>query len=468
MYITRKLRSSQILSSLVIMLSLSLFYACGEQDSGESFVYASEPEYGTSGRTDDIDYTEASAAGEMSFDDSFDEGSPSSNTQGQGSARSLTAGLWDDNVYPEHYQSYAETNASRDLSDLPVQRQIIKVVNREGAPLRGVDLVLTSGEVLTTLKSIDDGRALFAPGLDGDDQAEIIEISARLGDERTTVNFDRSELGGKPWVITLDQASSMNATKLEVALVIDATGSMSDEISFLKAEFAEMIRQIQRTYPHLEVRLALTHYRDQGDDYVTRSSDFTSDIEAFQNDLDEVIADGGGDFPEAMGEAMIEVMGLNWSQEANVSRLVFIAADAPPHSGRQERVDDAAIVARSLGARIFPIASSGVDTQAEWVMRQAAAFSLGQYIFLTDDSGFGDSHAEPHIPCYRVRLLQDQLKRVIENSVTGQETDMPSEDVIRSVGFDENGSCISLSESEEEPVEEQINQSTEAETPEGD
>ena len=143
-------------------------------------------------------------------------------------------------------------------------------------------------------------------------------------------------------------------------------------------------------------------------------------------------------------------MGLSWSADANTTRIVFIAADAPPHSDRQERVDDAAIVARSLGARIFPIASSGVDPSAEWVMRQAAAFTLGQYIFLTDDSGIGGSHAEPHIPCYNVRLLQDQLKRVIENAVTGQETDLPSEDVIRSVGFDEDGQCVGVAQPTDE------------------
>jgi hypothetical protein len=75
-------------------------------------------------------------------------------------------------------------------------------------------------------------------------------------------------------------------------------------------------------------------------------------------------------------------------------------------------------------------------------MRQMAAFTLGQYIFLTDDSGVGGGHAEPHIPCYEVRLLHTLMLRVIQSAVEGAWVGGDADEVIRSVGFNENGACV--------------------------
>jgi Mg-chelatase subunit ChlD len=434
-----------ILSSIFMF---SIMNGCGQEDQQvqpDTSEYA-DSEYDTStsgGHEGSLGEEYADSAGTGDVSDVSDEYDPSTETNNTlGTSRTLTAGLWDDNLYPNHYQSFAEESAIPALSDLPTHRQIIQVVNQEGAPIRGAELLITTGQASTSLKSIDDGRALFAPSLDGNNN--LVEVTARLGTLTVKEQFELNTEEDNPWVLTLADAMSTPATTLEVALVIDATGSMGDEINFLKAEFAELIRQIQRNHPMINIRLALTHYRDKGDDYVTRSLDFTSDLDHFQAELDEVFADGGGDFPEAMGEAMEEVMELNWSQEVNATRLVFIAADAPPQEGRQARVDRAALTARANGVRIFPIASSGVDTSAEWVMRQAAAFTLGQYIFLTDDSGVGGGHAEPHIPCYQVRLLQDQLLRVIESGIEGRWVEGDADEIIRSVGFNDLGECVGM------------------------
>ena len=433
------------------LFTFSLMSACGQgDDMGESTSVFYGEGSASAGESlgESLDTAEMGSMGEDPSSPPLDEGPDGA----LGSAHTLTAGMWDDNVYPEHYQSFAEESRDERLSDLPVHTQIIKIINQEGAPVRGAEVTISSGDETTTLKSIDDGRVLFAPELDGGEGT--IEITARLGDDQVNGAFELSATEHKPWVLTLADAASGAAETLEIALVIDATGSMGDEIEFLKAEFAALIERVQLDHPNLNIRLALTHYRDETDDYVTRSSDFTSDLAQFNAALQEVTADGGGDFPEAMGEAMEEVMTLEWSAEENATRLIFIVADAPPQSGRDARVDQAAITARALGARIFPVASSGVDIGAEWVMRQAAAFTLGQYIFLTDDSGVGNSHAEPHIPCYQVRLLQNQLLRVIKSGVSGERVEGEADEVIRSVGFDEAGECIGVTP--HKPSDEQL------------
>jgi hypothetical protein len=45
-------------------------------------------------------------------------------------------------------------------------------------------------------------------------------------------------------------------------------------------------------------------YRDDGDEYVVRSVPLTADVNAVRSMLMQQGADGGGDMPEAMDQAM--------------------------------------------------------------------------------------------------------------------------------------------------------------------
>ena len=41
----------------------------------------------------------------------------------------------------------------------------------------------------------------------------------------------------------------------------------------------------------------------------------------------------------------------------------------------------------------------------------------GTYVFLTDDSGVGDSHLEPIVGDYEVELLHDIIVRIISENI---------------------------------------------------
>ena len=56
----------------------------------------------------------------------------------------------------------------------------------------------------------------------------------------------------------------------------------------------------------------------------------------------------------------------------------------------------------------------------------------------------GGSHAEPHIPCYEVQHLKVLMRRVIESSLAGRWLEGTDEEIIRSVGFDEQGQCVGI------------------------
>jgi hypothetical protein len=228
---------------------------------------------------------------------------------------------------------------------------------------------------------------------------------------------------------------------LEVSLVIDTTGSMLDEIGYLQDEYIAITGAIAERFPAASQRWSLVLYRDEGDEYVTRSFDFTANASAFRDHLAEQTADGGGDFPEAPDQALAAMNALSWSDAPGAARLAFWVADAPHHAANAGALADEVRAARQKGIHIYPVASSGVDGLAELAMRHAAQLTGGRYIFLTDDSGVGGPHAEPTIPCYYVTKLDDALLRMVEIEMTGDYREPADDEILRTGGDPRNGAC---------------------------
>ena len=134
--------------------------------------------------------------------------------------------------------------------------------------------------------------------------------------------------------------------------------------------------------------------------------------------LNKEYADGGGDYEEAVEEALENsVFDHAWDEDS--IKLMFIVLDAPPHNTESARKSLAKTIekASEMGIRIIPVASSGVDKNTEFLLRALAMTTGGTYTFLTDHSGIGGSHIEPTIGEYQVEQLNDLLVRVIEEYI---------------------------------------------------
>lgn len=227
---------------------------------------------------------------------------------------------------------------------------------------------------------------------------------------------------------------------LDVALVIDATGSMGDEITYLKAELDSIASRVAAAYPEADTRWALVMYRDEGDEYVTRVLDFT-DVASMRASLAMQSAGGGGDYPEASHAALRDMTNLSFREGDDVARLAFWVADAPHHDSVVREWAEAVRTAAQLDVHVYPVASSGVDGLTELSMRSAAQLTGGRYLFLTDDSGVGGSHLEPTIPCYVVTRLVDAMLRMIDSEMSGSRIAPSSEAILRTSGEPVDGLC---------------------------
>ncbi|HLT37492.1 MAG TPA: vWA domain-containing protein, partial [Enhygromyxa sp.] len=326
----------------------------------------------------------------------------------------LTAGSFDDNLNPWVFDKFVDQVRSHpDLSQLASafagQRTVLRVQDAQGRPVANAKVEIDGKQLLTRT----DGRAVWVQGWDSGSQGQG-KATVSHGNSRKVVSIkDQVEQ-----LVTLTDAQGTLPTKLDIALVIDATGSMGDELEYLKVEIRSIAQAIHRAFPEVDQRFALVVYRDDGDQYVTRSFDFTADLQAFERKLGRQHAEGGGDYPEAMDAALADAGNLSW-REGNVARVSFLVADAPPHAEDMAATLTAADELRSIGVATYPVAASGVAQEAEMVMRAAALMSGGQYVFLTDDSGVGNAHEEPHIPCYAVEPLRDAMTRMIRSELAG-------------------------------------------------
>ena len=89
----------------------------------------------------------------------------------------------------------------------------------------------------------------------------------------------------------------------------------------------------------------------------------------------------------------------------------------------------------------MPVAASGVEESAQYVMRTMAALTQSRYIFLTDDSGVGNPHAEPDVACYVVSRLDQLIARVLAGLAEGRRIEPAQGEVIRVVGDYDRGRC---------------------------
>src|SRR5437773_9522942 len=103
--------------------------------------------------------------------------------------------------------------------------------------------------------------------------------------------------------------------RVEVAFVLDTTGSMGGLIDGAKLKIWSIARRIGEGRPRPDLRIALVGYRDLGDEYVTRVHDFSRNMDEVHERLMAFQANGGGDTPEHVSAAMgAAVQQLSWSQ----------------------------------------------------------------------------------------------------------------------------------------------------------
>lgn len=185
--------------------------------------------------------------------------------------------------------------------------------------------------------------------------------------------------------------------RIDVVFLLDATGSMGDEIDEVKAKIQEMISQIALGDPAPDVRFGIVAYRDRGDEYITAVYKLTRDIDEIADNLAQITADGGGDYPESLNEALhVAIHEVNWETGPAVTKLIFLIADAPPHLDYPDDYDyrEEYQMAAAQGIVVHAIGASGLDEEGERIFRELAAGTGGEFQWLAYETRYTDQDGE--------------------------------------------------------------------------
>jgi Mg-chelatase subunit ChlD len=346
----------------------------------------------------------------------------------------LTAGSLNDHANFDDYRDYLSEslqNATGELlPDFSIGQRVeifVRDAAGNGIPDARVTIQVDGidGPLLETATRAD-GRTFLATGLDAS-ETEASQFMLSIQGPNGATATQAVTLDQTPWEVTLPDADAKLPTRLDLALVIDTTGSMGDELEYLKAEIDGIAAAVRRRFPNVEQRFALVVYRDDHDAYVVQSRDFMTSVAQFQEELARHSAGGGGDYPEAMHVALETAGQLEWRDDA-AARVMFLVADAPPHTRHIGRTFEALKKLRSAGVAVYPLAGSGTRDQCEFLLRATAFMTGGQYLFLTDHSGVGNPHAKPHAPKYEVEPLDQLMVRLIASELAGRP--VPASEII--------------------------------------
>ena len=404
------------LTSIMLLAVGTVVTSCSTGDDGNYDGY-----YSLEGDISDESYAMSGEKGGASYGIGGDQ---SGNTQ----AGVVTAGEWND---LDHWAFWSALMAGQVFSDKSEywecytnHRVPIEVTDNSGNKLAGVPVKLVrtaDGKQTTLWEAVTDchGRAdcwlsLWQKSESVDASSLKIDVCGMLMDKQPIVcGWDSvGQLTMNKYVYEKDITIKQQA---DIAFVVDATGSMMDEINFLKSDLLDIISMVENVRPGMKIRTSALFYRDEGDEYVTRPSDFSDDVTTTAQFVSAQNADGGGDYPEAVHTA-IETMlqKLSWSETAR-TRIAFLILDAPAHHetdiirSLQNSIQECA----QRGIRVIPVAASGVDKNTEFMLRFFAVATGGTYVFLTNDSGVGYDHIQATVGDYEVEQLNNLIIRLI-------------------------------------------------------
>lgn len=133
--------------------------------------------------------------------------------------------------------------------------------------------------------------------------------------------------------------SGLRKVGLDVALVVDATGSMQNVIDALKQRLDDLTDTMQRLVPTARIGAVAFRDRDddkvataprQSEDFVVRWSDLTFNGKKVKTFLDGIVAEGGGDWEEAVKDGVdTAVKQLKWRPDAK--KVIILVGSSPPH-----------------------------------------------------------------------------------------------------------------------------------------
>lgn len=193
----------------------------------------------------------------------------------------------------------------------------------------------------------------------------------------------------QPIPVTLPVKTAQHEEKplVEVVFVLDTTGSMGGMIQAAKEKIWSIATTLSSAQPAPEIRIGLVAYRDRGDAYITQVTDLSTDLDDVFRQLMALEAQGGGDSPESVNQALNEAIEkISWSKNTQAYQTIFLVGDAPAHTNYSQDVQYSASLKNARNKNIIVNAiQCGEDgtTKTQWT--EIAQLGSGKYLKVSQE-----------------------------------------------------------------------------------
>ncbi len=191
--------------------------------------------------------------------------------------------------------------------------------------------------------------------------------------------------------------TAVQSHQIEVVFILDTTSSMSGLIQAAKEKIWSIATTMASAEQAPDIRMGLVAFRDRGDTYVTRVLDLSQDLDSMYASLMDLQAQGGGDGPESVNQALYDAINrISWSESDNVYKVAFLIGDAPPHMDYNNDVKFPVTLemAKRKGIVVNTI-QSGQSAHTAPVWKNIAQLGYGEY-FQVENSGNAIAVATPY------------------------------------------------------------------------
>lgn len=227
----------------------------------------------------------------------------------------------------EKEQPPDEFEGEPSLKDLPgalfMEQMMMKKANttipREGEAVKAVKA--------TAVPDILQG---FGPSIAIGSQ-RMTDVLAPLGNLAGVVGGTGTGFG--------DFNNALRKVGIDLVLVVDTSDSTQFVINNVKARLVKLVAALRGMVP--ASRIGIVAYRDKGDAYVTKWLDLSFSDAKLKDFLSSMDSGGGGDWPEAVYDALeVAVNDLRWGKKSK--RIAVLIPASPPHPESVGKVVDLA------------------------------------------------------------------------------------------------------------------------------
>ena len=211
------------------------------------------------------------------------------------------------------------------------------------------DLEAAQAEMSAAGAALSDARRIASEAAERKAEAEALrrkavdelvraEASQSDADEAFLEAASRANQTAQRKGAVARELATLMIDDLDLVFVMDATGSMRDEIADVQRNLLGIVRILHRLAPTLNV--GIVAFKDRDADYITRVFDMTAmkggNISRIQRFVESLGAEGGDDYPEPVDRALDKAVGMSW--RPGVEARIVLIGDAPAHRENRNKV----------------------------------------------------------------------------------------------------------------------------------